>query len=208
MTVSRAGVLFTLAALFMCGGLFARGWLSSHPRYPFIVGMAIFASILVLEGWGGGIAYRIGLEGLFDLGRKEVYRSTLAMIADNPILGTGIGTFAEAFPAYRGNLVTTEKVWDLAHSVPLEFAAELGLPLTAIAAFVWIFVGWSLLRGVSRRKRDAVLPLGAFGVGVLGTAHSMVDFPLQIPGYAILWAALVGAGLAQSVGAETRNTSQ
>ena len=68
-----------------------------------------------------------------------------------------------------------------AHSTPLEIAAELGLPLA----------------GLMRRRRDAVYPIAATGVGLLGRLHSLVDFPLQLPGFAIVFTA--GLGLAQSL---------
>ena len=35
-------------------------------------------------------------------------------------------------------------------------------------------------------------------IAILALAHSLIDFSLQIPGYAIVVFALLGAGLAQS----------
>jgi hypothetical protein len=40
--------------------------------------------------------------------------------------------------------------------------------------------------------------VAALSVAVLAVLHSLVDFSLQIPGYAIPALALIGAGLAQS----------
>ena len=51
------------------------------------------------------------------------------MIADHPWFGTGLGTFVWSFPAYRSANISLWGVWDLAHSTPLELAADLGLPL-------------------------------------------------------------------------------
>jgi hypothetical protein len=59
-----------------------------------------------------------------------------------------------------------------------------------------------LIRGVQVRRRDTVIPLAALCVSIIAILHSCVDFSLQIPGYAIVIFALIGAGLAQSF--ETR----
>ena len=89
-------------------------------------------------------------------------------------------------------------VWDRAHSTPLELASDLGLPLAGLIVVAWLIVLGVLIRGVRIRRRDLIVPVGALAVAVLGLAHSVIDFSLQIPGYAIIVFALVGAGLAQS----------
>ena len=42
------------------------------------------------------------------------------------------------------------------------------------------------------------VPLAALCASVAGALHSMIDFSLQITGYAVVIAALLGAGLSQS----------
>ena len=89
-------------------------------------------------------------------------------------------------------------VWDLAHSTPLELAADLGLPLATVIGLAWIVILGVLIRGALRRRRDGIVPLAALAVALIGLLHSMVDFSLQIPGYAIVAFAVVGVGLGQS----------
>ena len=89
-------------------------------------------------------------------------------------------------------------VWNLAHSTPLELASDLGLPLAGLIVLAWLIVLVVLMRGVCIRRNDLIVPAGALAVAILGLAHSLIDFSLQIPGYAIVVFALVGAGLAQS----------
>jgi O-antigen ligase len=120
------------------------------------------------------------------------------MIADHPWFGTGLGTFMWSFPAYRSANISMWGIWDRAHSTPLELASDLGLPLTALIVLAWIIVLGVLIRGVLIRRRDLIVPVGALTVALLSLAHSTIDFSLQIPGYAIVVFALVGAGLAQS----------
>jgi hypothetical protein len=57
---------------------------------------------------------------------------------------------------------------------------------------------WWLWRGIGLRKRDIAIPTAAFAVAVIGLLHSLIDFSLQIPGFAVPVFALVGAGLVQS----------
>jgi hypothetical protein len=55
-----------------------------------------------------------------------------------------------------------------------------------------------LVRGIRIRKRNLSVPVAALSVSMLAVLHSLVDFSLQIPGYAIVVFAIVGAGLSQS----------
>jgi O-antigen ligase len=156
------------------------------------------AAFVFLEILGGNVINRFQEEGFVDQGRLETYRSTLRMIADHPWFGSGLGTFRWSFPAYRSANVSMWGVWDLAHSTPLELAADLGLPLAGLTILAWLIVLAVLIRGARIRRRDLIVPVGALAVAILGLAHSVIDFSLQIPGYAIVVFALVGAGLVQS----------
>jgi O-antigen ligase len=129
------------------------------------------------------------------------------MIADHPWFGTGLGTFVWSFPAYRSANVSMQGVWDIAHSTPLELASDLGLPLAGFIGLAWLIVLVVLVRGMRQRRRDLIVPVGALAVASLGLAHSVIDFSLQIPGYAIIVFALVGAGLAQSFSSNNLNRS-
>ena len=98
-------------------------------------------------------------------------------------------------------------IWGSAHSTPLEMAAELGLPLVGLVVVAWIIVLAVLVRGVRIRRRDVVVPVTALSVAALALLHSLIDFSLQIPGYAIVVFALLGAGLSQSFSSRGRNTA-
>ena len=155
-------------------------------------------ALLVLQILGGNVSGRFEVQGLSDEARLETYRSTLRMIVDHPWFGTGLGTFVWSFPAYRSAHMSMWGVWDKAHNTPLELASDLGLPLACLIVLAWLIVLGVLIRGVLIRRRDLIVPVGAFAVAIIGLTHSLIDFSLQIPGYAIVVFALVGAGLAQS----------
>ena len=155
-------------------------------------------ALLLLQVLGGKVSGRFDTQGLSDEGRLDTYRSTLRIIGDHPWFGTGLGTFAWSFPAYRSADIPMWGVFNRAHSTPLELASDLGLPLTGLIILAWLIVLGVLIRGVRTRRRDLVVPVAGLSVAILGLAHSTVDFSLQIPGYSIVVFSLVGAGLAQS----------
>ena len=197
MTESRAGVMVSLLAFVVAFTLFFRRDL---PKRSGLAGLgmgAIAVVLLLVQVLGGAVNRRFDTQNLSDEGRLDTYRATLHMIADHPWFGTGLGTFVWSFPAYRsGN--SMRGVWDLAHSTPLELAADLGLPLATVIGLAWIVILGVLIRGAFRRRRDGLVPLAALAVALIGLLHSMVDFSLQIPGYAIVALAVVGVGLGQS----------
>jgi hypothetical protein len=102
------------------------------------------------------------------------------------------------FPAYRSDAITMWGIWDRAHSTPLELAAELGLPLAIGIATAWAAALGVLGYGIMIRRDDRVIPTAAFCVAGLALLHSLIDFSLQIPGYAIVVFAVTGAGLSRS----------
>src|SRR5581483_12337624 len=97
-----------------------------------LVAIGAAVALILLQIMGSGVSGRFELQGLVDEGRLATFRSTLRMIGDRPWLGSGLGTFAIEFPAYRSNDVSMRGIWDLAHSTPLELAADLGIPLAAL----------------------------------------------------------------------------
>ena len=208
MTNSRAGVVLSLMALVVALAVFFYRDLPRRGGVAAALAIAGFIVLVLLQFLGGNVSGRFDLQGLSDEGRVETYRSTLRMIADHPWFGTGLGTFVWSFPAYRSANMSPWFVWDRAHSTPLELAADLGLPLAALIVLAWLIVLAVLIRGVRFRRRDLIVPVGALAVAVLGLTHSAIDFPLQIPGYAIIVFALIGAGLAQSFTSKNGRSNQ
>jgi O-antigen ligase len=199
MTSSRAGVTISLLGMVGAFIVFFRRELPRGKTLFIAIAAAGSIALILLEFLGGNVGARFDASGLADLGRIEAYRSTLRMIADRPWFGTGLGTFAWAFPPYRSPAISMYGVWDRAHSTPLELAAEMGLPLAVLVTVGWLLALVLLWRGVISGRRRDIVPLGALTVALIALLHSLVDFSLQIPGYAIVVFALVGMGLAESL---------
>ena len=198
MTGSRAGVLLSLLALVVAFVVFFRRHLPRRAGIAGALAGGAAVALVLLQLMGAGVSARFDLEGLADEGRLETYKSTLRMIDDHPWLGTGQGTFAYAFPAYRSPNVSLWGVWDLAHNTLLEIAADMGVPLAALVVAAWLAVFVVLVRGAFVRRGGLAVPVAGLAVAILAVLHSLIDFSLQIPGFAIVALCLVGAGLAQS----------
>ncbi len=208
MTGSRAGGVATLAALAVGGGLWLAGGVYRGRSRWVMAGAGVFALIFVAQMLGGLVRGRVQEYGFFDQRRIEAYGDTLRMIADHPWLGVGLGNFATVFPRYRSEHLGSSGVWDRAHSTPLEIAAEMGLPVTIAITCCCLWIVYALLTGCLRRRRDRGIPVAGAGVAMLGMLHSSVDFSLQIAGYAVVFGAVVGCGLVQSVSTRGVTRSQ
>jgi len=128
--------------------------------------------------------------------RLAVYANVNRAIGDNPALGFGYGTFANSFRLYDQNENTVH--YDRAHNTWLEDAFELGVP-AALALYLALGgLAFTCLRGVRRRHRDWVYPATGVAASVLVGLHAAVDFSLQIPAVAILYACIMGVACAQS----------
>jgi O-antigen ligase len=198
MTLSRGAVVLSLFALIVAFTAFFQRHL---PRRAGLVTALVgggAAALVLLQLMGGGVNARFDVHGLAGEGRLETYRATLRMIADHPWFGTGQGTFAYAFPAYRSPNVSIWGVWDIAHNTLLEIAADMGVPIAALVVVAWVVVFAVLVYGARVRRNNRVVPVTGFAIAVLAVLHSLIDFSLQIPGYAIVALSLIGAGLAQS----------
>ncbi len=197
LTHSRGGFLATsFGLLVLFGALF---YMKSIPRKLgfFFAGLAVAGSIFVFTLSSDIVVKRLKDTTFETSLRDDLYGKVIEGIETNPWLGTGYGTFRQAFMAYK-NPDLSEGNWDKAHNSYLELAMELGVPATAaiIGAFAW--VGSICLLGLYRRRRRRIFS----AVGLAATAqvvgHSLVDFSLQIPGFVACYALLMGMAWSQS----------
>lgn len=199
LTRSRAGILLTLSSLFVMCAILLRHRLAARAVSVAWGAGVLLAGGLLLEFLGGAIAGRLGSLGLVDAGRLSVFTSSLSIIGDHPLLGTGLGTFGDVYSSYRTADSSTQLFWDKTHNTLLETATELGLPFALLVLGCWVSGLFWLLSGGLARQRDSRFALTAFAIGLLGSLHSLVDFSPQIAGFGVFWVALLGCGLAQSV---------
>jgi len=127
--------------------------------------------------------------------RMDNWQTAAWAWSTSPVAGVGLGSFGQAtraVPFEVGNLPAH------AHSLPMEWAAELGLVgvLACVVGAIWLV---NLLRRLWPSQPEL-----AVGLSIV-PLHNLVDFSLYTSGVAIPWAILVGWGMA-AVGREERRT--
>ena len=84
--------------------------------------------------------------------RVAMLRTGMAMVAADPLTGVGPNMVPRAYPAYR-DPSAVEAVNPHLHNVPMQIAAERGLPALADLARLHRHAGARALPAVSRRRR-------------------------------------------------------
>lgn len=189
---SRAGLAAALAAHLLLFALAARGgWLSPRAAAGWALG------VIAATGIAGVAA---GLDGRMadlpdDLAhRLAVWRTGVAAVADRPWTGHGLGSFPHLFEVYRTPAAAQPVA--SAHSLPLEWAAELGLPGAAALLAVLLGTAAALLRAPA--TGGAVL--AALPALAAVTVQGAVDPGPQVPAVTLTAGLLVGLGLSRSPG--------
>ena len=152
---------------------------------------------------------RLSLDRLFDSDGKisemseyqkrlDIYALTLQALKDRPLMGHGMQTFPRIYDQYRPASPRFTKRYIRAHSLWLEWLAELGI----IAGLAALVAGGLITRNLwrawhrARNDLDALPPvmvaIGCFGLSVL---HGAVDFSIQIAGIGLMLFFLIGLGL-------------
>jgi O-antigen ligase len=131
-----------------------------------------------------------------DQSRLSIWRDARELVRQNPVFGTGLGTFPIAYTtvqtSFLGGFVNH------AHNDYLELGIDLGLP-AALVLFGSIF--YILARAVrtffhSRALFERSVALGCAGSIVAISLHSLTDFNLYIPANAVLFSTILGLAVA------------
>ena len=199
MTGSRGGVLLSLFAMVVAFVVFFRRDLPRVISLLLAVVGAGVVALVLLQFLGGNVEARIDAEGLVERGRLAAYQSRYGSSPTTRGLAPDWEHLPRFFRPTVAEIFLSSGYGILAHSTPLELAAELGIPLALVIAAGWIVAIVVLIRGTRRSRRETVVPLAALAVSLIALLHSSIDFSLQVSGYAIVVFALVGIGLAHSL---------
>jgi hypothetical protein len=118
--------------------------------------------------------------------RVDNWQTAVWAWRSSPLTGVGLGSYGQAtraVPLAVGNLPAH------AHSLPLEWLAEMGVVglLAAAAAIAWLI---DLLRRLWPRRPELAVALAVVPL------HNLADFSLYTSGVAVPWAVLLGWGVA------------
>ena len=180
------GVVVLLAALIAMNGAEAGG------ARRLVTSSVIGALALAAIAWAGAgpVVARLQHEDAL-AGRLDAWRAALKIASDFPAVGVGLNAFGTAMLFYQPPQLTAR--WDAAHNDYLQLAAEGGWLLAVPIILCMVCVAVRIRRAfrVSQDRRVYWIRMGAT-VGIAGIAvQELVDFSLQLPGIALLFATLI-----------------
>ncbi|MEJ1157534.1 O-antigen ligase family protein [Prosthecomicrobium sp. N25] len=208
LTASRMGVAATVAGWVPLVLYVVQAGREDGPggRIKAGLGLAVGFAALVLVA-GERIIFRSVTRGLDD-DRWCLYDAIARGLDEHPLGGTGFGTFYEAFPAYRAADCAPGSAFDRGHSVYLEAAFGLGWPAAAaIIGLGLLVLAVTVARGFAVRQRYRFAPLATLGMVLVAAVHGLVDFSMQINGFAVFFAAALAAGVPQCLPAPRNGPS-
>jgi O-antigen ligase len=200
MTMSKSGIVALVLAVAMTGAVVMRRHRTT--RRTLVLGYLLLLAIVAI-GWAGidAIASQFAATDWRDLGaRRGAWADATDVASRFPVVGTGFNTYGIAMVFYQRHELP--KVFTKAHNDYLQLAAEGGLLLMipAIAAAT-AFAG-----AVSRRfSEDTDLRAYWLRVGAVTSITAValqetVDFSLQMPGNAALFAVVCAIALHKRTG--------
>ncbi len=202
-TGSRAGIAAVAVATVVQGLLLAarqqRVGLATAGISAVLLGVLFISVLGVQAGFGRWMA--TSRSELTWNGRMEIYAASLELWKEFPALGTGLGSFREAFAMVQP--AKLQATVGHAHNDYLEILVTAGV----VGALVFMIGAGVMLRRLVRlwitteRSEDAAAVLAALGACVAVGLHSFVDFGLTMPANAVTFVVIVGAALA--VGAKS-----
>jgi len=121
--------------------------------------------------------------------RLAMMQAGVAMVKDHPLTGLGPDMVTVEYPKYRVASAVNENAPHL-HNVPMQIAAERGLP--ALALWIWFIVvtGWDLI-GKLRRSADPSIPAAGIAALVSMCAAGMFEYNFGDSEFLILLLVLV-----------------
>ncbi|MCU4653742.1 O-antigen ligase family protein [Roseibacterium sp. SDUM158016] len=191
LTASRAGVASGLVAAIVLFVMLRRD--SGSSKIVWLLAAILLGAFLTVLS--ENVLTRL-LGQTSDL-RFVIYPVILEHLRDRFWLGHGFGAFHDTFRPFVP-LEAASGEWDFAHSTYLENLWEMGIPaaLAFYAALAWVAA--VIFRGAVKRRRNRVFPVVALACLVAGALHSLVDFSLQMPATAAMFAFILGVGWAHA----------
>ncbi len=176
-------------------------------RWPLLAAVITAVAISLVPGKiDEMLAGRITLDGgkLDDSSahRLYAYRNSLELIMENPLLGSGYGSFRKAFRPYTNHPIVIERSdehnnFARLHNDPLQAFVELGIVggILSLVIFGYVlYMAWVLIKSPSSSARTRILILGLSLALIASATHSLFDFPLHKPSSALqfwLWMGLI-----------------
>lgn len=150
---------------------------------------AVTAVVGLLSARGESLS-RLAESGTTGEIRAETFRPVLALALDNLPLGTGLGTFVEAYQRVEPDAMLTSTYLNHAHDDFLELLVTGGIPaiVLAVTGIAWTALATLRVWRASAEQPGRRMALAGAVVIMILAAASVVDYPLRTPALACLLA--------------------
>jgi len=191
---SRAAVV---AAVVACGLVFVLLRPAGFRSRQWALWGAMFLGALVVFCTASGVLLARMQELPHATQRLGIWRDTLSMVRDFPIVGAGFGCFVEIFPKYQCE--SAGMLFGHPGNEVLEILAETGVVGMVIAgvfggAWLWMLLLWSGIRRHVLDGNDALLA-GLAGAFLAFVLICMLHSAFRIPANGILLFAMMGVAV-------------
>jgi len=189
LTLSRSGTMCFMIALAVSGWFIIRRQAAGSKRrvaFAYIVAVGIGS-----VGWAGldAVLDRFAKAPTDFWGRLEIWNDAWRIFLAFPWLGTGLNTFGTATALYQSSQLESHHVE--AHNDYVQLLSEGGVALALLAAAAIFLVGREIRRRFRENADDTMSYWTRIGAttGLVAIAlQDVVEFSLQIPGIAVLFA--------------------
>jgi O-antigen ligase len=172
----------------------------THNRVALLMGGFLLVALASIV-WIGGSEVSSRLSTLADYKRPDlntdirmkIDRDAVRMFSARPVLGWGLGTFADVYPQFRS--FYTNSLVNEAHNDYLQTLVETGILGFGVAMWLVVTAVRRAWQKTSNWPSDVngILALAAL-LGISGIlVHSLVDFNLEVPANAMLFSVLCTA---------------
>ena len=194
MTLSRGGIAaFGISSLFFA-------WITNKRRSVkkktllllVIIGTVILVAVLPAV-WDQVEQRFEGLQADSNIGRLPVWKESLGIIKDYPLLGSGFGTFENTYMRYQ-RPASSLLLYTHAHNDYLELMTDAGIAGFFLTISLVLIFFISIYRAWRTRHNKFSICFGAGGLTsfVAIGIHSIADFNMHIPANALLLSVIAG----------------
>ncbi|OGS22890.1 MAG: hypothetical protein A2252_07375 [Elusimicrobia bacterium RIFOXYA2_FULL_39_19] len=124
--------------------------------------------------------------------RAEIWKDTLKIVKDFPVIGTGIGTFSNIFPKYK--TIKERLIFTHTENDYIQLLAETGfIGFIIFVCLMFMFFLSVLFKMFKRKDRNVQeLTICFLGSCIGMCIFSFLDFNLHIPSNALLFTIIIG----------------
>lgn len=175
-----------LTVLYFGGSKNLKDWIKNFLKVTFII-ITLFALYIGVEA----TINRFSLDKLSQEGRPFYWQNVAPIVADFPLFGTGLGTFASVYQAYER--IGLGGFLSHAHNDYLEYFSELGfLGFILLGGGILFLTVNSFLTWTKRHNPEIKgLALGGIVSTIILLIHSLTDFNLHIPANMFLFSVIL-----------------